>query len=59
MDIPFDNTVVELHIYIYYTEQQIELLSPLFAIPAFFAGFAHTSNLYIFEYRCRTLFWWF
>ena len=49
IDIPFDNSVVELRIYIYCTEQQIELLSSLFAIPTFLAGFAHTSNQYIFD----------
>ena len=48
-DIFFDNTVVELRIYICCTEQQIELLSSLFAIPTFLAGFAHTNNLYIFK----------
>ena len=49
IDIPFDNSVVELRIYICCTEQQIELLSSLFVIPTFLAGFAHTSNLYIFK----------
>ena len=49
MDIPFDNSVVELRIHICCIEQQIELLSSLFAIPTFLAGFAHTSNLYILE----------
>ena len=49
MDIPFDNSVVELCIYIYYTEQQMELLSSLFVIPTFLAGFAHTNNQYIFN----------
>ena len=49
MDIPLDNSVVELRIYIYYTEQQIELLSSLFVIPTFLAGFAHPNNLYIFD----------
>ena len=49
MDIPFDNSVAELCIHICCTEQQIELLSSLFAIPTFLSGFAHTSNLYILE----------
>ena len=30
MDIPFANSVVELRMYIYFIEQQIELLSSLF-----------------------------
>ena len=47
MDIPFDNSVVELCIRICCTEQQMELLSFLFAVPSFLSGFAHTSNLYI------------
>ena len=59
MDIPFDNSVVELRIHICCTEQQIELLSSLFAIPTFLSGFARTSNLCIFKYRSRTRFWWF
>lgn len=49
IDIPFDNSVVELLTYIYCTEQQIELLSSIFAIPTFLAGFAHNSYLCIFE----------
>ena len=49
MDIPFDNSVVELRIHICCTEQQIELLSSFFVVPSFLSGFAHTSNLYIFE----------
>ena len=49
MDIPFDNNVVELPIHICCTEQQMELLSSLFVVPTFLAGFAHTNNLYIFD----------
>ena len=49
MDIPFDNSVVALCIHICCTEQQMELLSSQFVIPTFLSGFAHTSNLYIFD----------
>ena len=59
MDIPFDNTVAELPIYIYFIEQQIELLSSLFVISTFLDGFAYNSYLYIYKQRKKTLFWWF
>ena len=49
IDIPFDNNVVELRIHVCCTEQQMELLSSLFVIPTFLAGFAHPNNLYIFD----------
>ena len=59
MDIPFDNTVAELPIYIYFIEQQIELLSSFFVISTFLDGFAYNSYLYIYKQRKKTLFWWF
>ena len=49
MDIPFDNSVVELPIYIYFIEQQIELLSSFFVISTFLDGFAYNCYLYIFK----------